>query len=66
MTAPDPRRRGPGAPQVVRLDPGVTAQAVFDATMRFHHPALRAEWRDPGVAKQLDAVIALVLNGLRT
>ncbi|QUQ67349.1 TetR family transcriptional regulator [Kutzneria sp. CA-103260] len=48
------------------VDPAQAALAVFHATMRFHHPALAAEWHNPGMAEALDAVCTLLLNGLRT
>jgi AcrR family transcriptional regulator len=47
-------------------DPAVAAQAVFDATTRFHHPAHAAEWQAPGIETELDAVCTLLLNGLQT
>ena len=43
----------------------VSARAIFDATSRFHHPAHADEWKDPDVAARIDAVLALVLRGLR-
>ena len=46
------------------IDPAAAAHAVFDATTRFHHPALAAEWQAPGVEKELDAVCTLLLDGL--
>jgi AcrR family transcriptional regulator len=39
---------------------GDRAQAVFDATVRFHHPAHAAEWAGRDTHAQLDAVIALL------
>lgn len=47
------------------VDPATAALAVFNATMRFHHPALAAEWRAEGMPAALDAVCTLLLNGLR-
>jgi len=41
------------------------AQAVFDATMRFHNPAYAAEWRSPGNKAAFERVLALLLRGLR-
>jgi AcrR family transcriptional regulator len=46
-------------------DPGAAARAVFGATTRFHHPALAAEWRAPGMDAELGALITLIVNGLR-
>jgi cell division ATPase FtsA len=41
-----------------------TAQAIFDAVTRFHHPAHADEWNDPQLPARIDAVIALVLRGI--
>ncbi|MEU6443297.1 TetR family transcriptional regulator [Streptomyces sp. NPDC047046] len=46
-------------------DPATTAEAVFDATARFHHPLLAAEWARPGTRDAAEAVSALVVRGLR-
>jgi AcrR family transcriptional regulator len=46
------------------VDVKATAHAVFDATIRFHHPAHSAEWGDPAQAARIDAVLALLLKGL--
>ena len=45
-------------------DVKVTARAIFDATSRFHHPCHAEEWSDPGTPARIDAVLALLLNGL--
>jgi hypothetical protein len=45
-------------------DVKASARAVFDATIRFHHPAHAEEWSDPQLAARIDAVLALVLRGL--
>ncbi|MFF3567891.1 TetR family transcriptional regulator [Nocardia jiangxiensis] len=45
-------------------DPAATARAVFDATTRFHHPAHTAEWDCAAIESDLDAVCALLLDGL--
>ncbi|MGW1158166.1 TetR family transcriptional regulator [Streptomyces sp. NPDC002513] len=47
-------------------DPAVTARAVFHATGRFHDPAYAAEWGRPGIEAEFDAVVDLLLRGLRT
>ncbi|WNI32018.1 TetR family transcriptional regulator [Streptomyces sp. ITFR-6] len=47
-------------------DPAAAAQAVFDATARFHDPAYAAEWRKPAIAAEFTAVTDLLLRGLRT
>ncbi|MFF8279208.1 TetR family transcriptional regulator [Streptomyces lateritius] len=46
-------------------DPGVTARALFDATCRFHDPAYAPEWRLPTIQAEFDAVMDLLLRGLR-
>lgn len=51
-----------GAFQVT--DAKATALAVFDATIRFHHPAHSEEWSDPQLPARIDAVLALLLKGL--
>lgn len=45
-------------------DPAATARAVFDATTRFHHPAHTADWDCAAIESDLDAVCALLLDGL--
>jgi AcrR family transcriptional regulator len=45
-------------------DVKATAHAVFDATIRFHHPAHSAEWCDPATPARIDAVLTLLLKGL--
>ncbi|MET8756983.1 TetR family transcriptional regulator [Lentzea sp. NPDC004782] len=42
-----------------------TAQAVWDATDMFHHPAHAQEWGDPHIQDAFDAVVSLVIAGLR-
>jgi AcrR family transcriptional regulator len=45
-------------------DAKATARAVFDATIRFHHPAHSEEWCDPATPARIDAVLALLFKGL--
>jgi AcrR family transcriptional regulator len=45
-------------------DVKASARAVFDATVRFHHPAHSEEWSDPQLPARIDAVLALLLRGL--
>jgi AcrR family transcriptional regulator len=47
-------------------DIGATGLAVFDATIRFHHPAHAEEWNDPALASRIDAVLALLLKALES
>jgi len=51
-----------GAFQVA--DVKASARAVFDATIRYHHPAHSDEWKDPAQAARIDALLALLLRGL--
>jgi AcrR family transcriptional regulator len=53
------------AGEFTAADPAVTAQAVFDATARFHDPTHAAEWSDPNIDAAFDAVCSLVLAGLQ-
>jgi len=46
-------------------DVKAAARAVFDATVRFHHPAHAEEWSDPAHPARVDAVLALLLRGLQ-
>jgi AcrR family transcriptional regulator len=45
-------------------DVKTSARAVFDASIRFHHPAHSDEWKDPELPARIDALLALVLRGL--
>jgi AcrR family transcriptional regulator len=45
-------------------DPKAAARTLFDATCRFHHPAHAEELKDTDLAPRVDAVLALLLNGL--
>ncbi|GAB2820602.1 TetR family transcriptional regulator [Lentzea nigeriaca] len=51
--------------EFVTDDVNATAQAVWDATDRFHHPAHAQEWGDPHIQDAFDAVVSLVIAGLR-
>ena len=51
-----------GAFQVTEVE--TAARAVFDATIRFHHPAHSEEWCHPEQPARIDAVLALLLRGL--
>jgi hypothetical protein len=46
-------------------DPEAVARAVLDATTRFHDPTHAAEWQSPAAGAESEAVISLLLNGLR-
>ncbi|MEH2362123.1 TetR family transcriptional regulator [Nostoc sp.] len=45
-------------------DPQIAAKAVFQATVRFHHPAHASEWSDPDIDTDFAQVWRLVLAGL--
>ena len=45
-------------------DTKATAQAIFDAVSRFHHPAHSDEWSDPQLPARIDSLIALLLRGI--
>jgi AcrR family transcriptional regulator len=45
-------------------DTKATAQAIFDAVTRFHHPAHSDEWSDPQLPARIDSLIALLLRGI--
>ena len=46
-------------------DTKATARAIFDATVRFHHPAHADEWKDADLPARVDATLALLLRGLQ-
>lgn len=54
-------RRG----EFTATDAHAAGRAVLQATVRFHHPAHAAEWRDPSIDADLDAVLGLIVRGLR-
>ena len=45
-------------------DPTAAARAILAATARFHHPAHHAEWTDPALDANYEAVWKLLLGGL--
>lgn len=45
-------------------DSDQAARAVFNATIRFHHPAHAKEWSDPSIDRDFAGVWSLVLAGL--
>lgn len=45
-------------------DPTEAAKAIFNATIRFHHPAHAAEWSNPGIDADFAQVWRFVLAGL--
>jgi AcrR family transcriptional regulator len=57
---------GVASGEFTAADPTVTGRAILYATARFHHPAHAAEWADPALDADLDAVLSLLLTGLRS
>jgi AcrR family transcriptional regulator len=45
-------------------DVKASARAIYEATIRYQHPAHAEEWKDPDLAARLDALLALLLRGL--
>jgi AcrR family transcriptional regulator len=45
-------------------DVKASARAIFDATVRYHHPAHSEEWSDPELSTRIDVLLALLLKGL--
>jgi AcrR family transcriptional regulator len=45
--------------------PAVTARALFDATNRFHDPSYSREWEQPGIDGEFEALVDLVVRGVR-
>jgi AcrR family transcriptional regulator len=56
---------GIAAGEFTPLDPVPTARAVFDATLRFHHPGYAGDWSALDIDAAFEAVCTLVLAGLR-
>ncbi|MGW3291141.1 TetR family transcriptional regulator [Streptomyces sp. NPDC001002] len=46
-------------------DPLTSATAVFQATGRFHDPGYAKEWELPGAQREFEAVVDLLVRGLR-
>lgn len=46
-------------------DPAAAGRVILQATARFHHPAHVSEWADPAIVSDLEAVLDLLLQGLR-
>lgn len=58
-------RAGVDTQEFVTDDVEATARAVWDATEKFHHPAHAQEWGNPHIQDAFDAVVSLVIAGLR-
>ncbi|MFF9772368.1 TetR family transcriptional regulator [Streptomyces sp. NPDC013978] len=59
-------RSGVESGQFAPTDPAGTARAVFHATARFHDPSYASAWGQPDIEAQFEAVVELVVRGLRT
>ncbi|MFJ8195705.1 TetR family transcriptional regulator [Streptomyces sp. NPDC096152] len=57
---------GADAGTFTAADPAATARALFHATGRFHDPCYAPEWEQAGIEAEFEAVLDLVLRGLRT
>jgi AcrR family transcriptional regulator len=57
-------RDGIAAGEFAPADIPATAQAVWDASLRFHDPAHAADWSQPGIDDAFNAVCDLILRGL--
>ncbi|MGW9023572.1 TetR family transcriptional regulator [Streptomyces sp. NPDC055722] len=58
-------RDGAASGAFTAADPATTARALFHATGRFHDPSYHREWSRPGIDDQFEAVLDLLLRGLR-
>ena len=56
---------GIDAGEFAPADARVTAVVLFDATYAFHHFVLAEEWTREGTSARLDAVLTLLIEGLR-
>lgn len=43
-----------------------TTRAIFDATIRFHHPWHAADWHEPGIDTSFENLWTLILYGIST
>lgn len=58
-------RAGVDAGVFTTAEPATAARALFHATGRFHDPVYAPEWEQPGIDAEFEAVMDLVLRGLR-
>lgn len=58
-------RAGVEAGTFTAPDPTTTARAVFQATAHFHDPGYARDWELPGAEAEFEAVLELVVRGLR-
>jgi AcrR family transcriptional regulator len=45
-------------------DVKASARAIYDATIRYHHPAHADDWKDPALTERFDALLVLLRRGL--
>jgi AcrR family transcriptional regulator len=45
-------------------DAKASARAIYDATIRYHHPAHADDWKDPALTARFDALLVLLMRGL--
>ncbi|WP_367136603.1 TetR family transcriptional regulator [Saccharothrix sp. HUAS TT1] len=57
---------GVGSGDFTTPDPAASARAVFHATALFHDPAHADEWSSPDTDAAFEAVVSLVVAGLRS
>ncbi|MET8580679.1 TetR family transcriptional regulator [Streptomyces collinus] len=57
---------GAGTGAFTAPDPTAAARAVFQATGRFHDPCYAREWQQPGIRTEFEAVVELLVRGLKT
>jgi AcrR family transcriptional regulator len=58
-------RAGVGSGAFTVADPEIAARTVFQATGRFHDPVYADEWQKPGAEAEFEAMVELLLRGLR-
>ena len=58
-------RAGAEAGVFAVADPATAARALFQATGRFHDPGYAKEWERPGAEGEFEAVVDLLVRGLR-
>ncbi|MFI6008960.1 TetR family transcriptional regulator [Streptomyces sp. NPDC051243] len=58
-------RAGADAGVFATEDPATTARALFQATGRFHDPGYAKEWEQPGAESDFEALVDLLVRGLR-
>ncbi|MFC9277909.1 TetR/AcrR family transcriptional regulator [Streptomyces collinus] len=56
---------GAGTGAFTAPDPPAAARAVFQATGRFHDPCYAREWQQPGIRTEFEAVVELLVRGLK-